>query len=654
MNHRYRLIKPLWAQPCLPNGKPNPKFKEEIVGPKIVEDYFTEEEIQEYNDKGYNIYYFPNGASNVEGVFLSGKEIDLYKVVFVDMDLKDEVYESKDAFLEKLAEFPVAPSRIVDSGNGVHVYWNIDELTREDYIAAQFSLINHFETDGSVWTPLQLMRVGGYNNTKRHKDYVMAELLHDEEDSYSLEDLFAHLEPPSESQMKKLDKHCAKLDGTFEMPEFNEIDFETLPVRFIHLMESNERMKNLYHNPKEAAGDRSKADYSLANMLFDADFDFSECVQVIAQGLKAKERSDGNEYAYSTVDKVYEIRTEEETSKTSNSTIETMEEYLQDLSEEDMEIGTKVNGSPYWDILHEKWQTSQVLGIIAGSGVGKTEATLNEFRYMAEKDPESLYVFFSLEMPKRQIAKRWLNIIQGDSKLSKSLVVIGNEDDEGMPRNIGIQDIYSDVRRIEKRYGKKVKVVAIDHILILARTMDPKKKPVIEAEFEQRANRDGSLTFSQKGLMYACKALAKSLDVFLIVQSQTTKEKAGDGDVPLDISAAYGSAAFEWYCDHIITMWRPLALVQDEADVCVTGWQYAKIREQHEEDGVKRGVKKLLHFDQVRKCFRNATKIEHNKALELLTKVNAKRALKEKNTLNDYQYSSILKAVKGFKDKTGD
>ena len=440
MKYRYRLIKPLWAQPCLPNGKDNPKFKEEIQGPNIVEGSFTQKELQEYNDKGYNIYYFPNGASKVEGKFLSGKEIDQYDVVFVDMDLKDEEYASKEDFLEKVADFALTPSKIVDSGNGIHVYWKISNLTREDYIAAQFALINEFKTDQSVWTPLQLMRVGGFNNTKRYNDYVMAEILLEDGNVYSIEDFFDCLAPPSEIQFKKLDKHCAKLDGTFVMPEINEIDFDTLPVNFIHLMETNERVKELYHEPKKAAGDRSKADYALANLLFDEGFDFAECVQVIANGSKAKERSDGRDYAYNTVDKVYDIRTSEESKEAGSFQL------LSELLKEDgfeAEIGAVVNGAPYWDCLETKWQTSQVLGIVAGPGVGKTETTLHQFKCMAESDPDSLFVFFSLEMPERQIAKRWLEAIEGNEKLCDNVIVIGNEDKDGMPRNIGIQDIYS-------------------------------------------------------------------------------------------------------------------------------------------------------------------------------------------------------------------
>lgn len=636
------MIKPKWGQPLLPNGEANPKFIEEVEGHDIIEGNFSDKQIKAYNDKGYNIYYFPNGASKVKGKFLSGKEIDQYNVVFVDMDLKDEEYESKDAFLEKLAEFPLTPSRIVDSGNGIHAYWNISDLERETYIMAQFSLINHFKTDESVWTPLQLMRVGGYNNTKRHKDYVLAEILLDENSSYTIEKLFEHLEPPTEIQMKKLEKHCAKLDGTYVMPEMNDIDFDTLPDSFINLLQDNDYIRELYQNPKEAIGDRSKADYILAQELFTAGLDLSECVQVIANGSKAKERQDGREYAYNTVEKVYEARDAELAEE--DGEFQLLSELLEDENF-GKSIGTPVFGERHWDCLETPWQTSQVLGIVAGPGVGKTETTLFQFKNMVQADPEALFVFFSLEMPERQIAKRWRQVIDGDKNLSNSVVVIGNEDKDGAPRNIGIQQVYRYVKRIEQRYGKKVKVAVIDHINILDKTIDTKKEPHFRGETDNSYSKDGKITLNPKGLLSACKQLAKALDVFLIIQSQTTKDKAQDGDVPLGLSAAYGNSAFEWYCDFIITIWQPLRLVHDQTDLKVLAWQYVKIREQDDGDGTRINVMRLLNYDRPTRSFRPLSDQEFQEFNALMPKVNAKRQLKEKKELTDYKNSNILKVL---------
>jgi hypothetical protein len=567
-NLRYRLIKPDWAKALLPNGEKNPKFTENFEGPSILEGEFEERELKALNELGYNVYYFPNGASQVSGKFLSGKEIDQYNVVFVDMDLKDEIYTSKEEFLTKVSEFEIDPNKIVFSGNGVHIYWNVEDLDRETYILIQFMLINHFKTDHSVWTPLQLMRVGGTLNTKRHGDYVRSEiLLEDLKTSHKVEDFMNLLEMPSSDQIKKFEKHCAKLDGTYEMPELNEVDFDTLPVKFLELIEEDENIKNLFQNPKETCGDRSIADYKLANILFDKDFDLEETLQVIANGAKAKSRADGRDYAYNTVEKVFELRNSDETYSDY--------ELASDLVRSDSfgkGVGTPVQGNPIWDCLELKWCTTQVLGIIAGPGVGKTETTLFQFKHMAEKDPDSLHVFFTLEMPERQVAKRWLDVIQDKKELSNRVIFIGNEDKKGMPRNIGTQDIYGYVKNIEKRYGKKVKTVVIDHINILSRNVNKKKKPFIKADMEYKSNKGDESALTKEGLLFVCKHLAKNLDVFLIIQSQTTKDKAGNGDVALGLSAAFGNSAFEWNTDFIITIWQPLRLVQDDTDLKILAW----------------------------------------------------------------------------------
>src|SRR5690606_13115645 len=103
--------------------------------------------------------------------------IDVFNFIFVDMDLKDKVYETKEAFFRKLSEFPVKPTMVVDSGNGVHAYWSIQNLSRDEYVFSQLALIKHFNTDDSIYTVLQLMRLPGFMNTKRHGDPVPASIV---------------------------------------------------------------------------------------------------------------------------------------------------------------------------------------------------------------------------------------------------------------------------------------------------------------------------------------------------------------------------------------------------------------------------------------------------------------------------------------------
>ena len=94
----YRLIKPIWAKKYKANGEKNPEFVRDLTGePNTYEGCFSREFIEEKNKLGFNVYYFPNHPStNVyeQGIrHLSGKHIDTFNFVFVDMDLKDGIYK---------------------------------------------------------------------------------------------------------------------------------------------------------------------------------------------------------------------------------------------------------------------------------------------------------------------------------------------------------------------------------------------------------------------------------------------------------------------------------------------------------------------------------------------------------------------------------
>ena len=84
----YRLILPNWAK------EEHPEL------PKVLEGEFTKEELSQYNNNSYNIYYLPNGPKVYEaGTTVDGSQIDQFDWAFVDMDLKDNIYKSKEEFI---------------------------------------------------------------------------------------------------------------------------------------------------------------------------------------------------------------------------------------------------------------------------------------------------------------------------------------------------------------------------------------------------------------------------------------------------------------------------------------------------------------------------------------------------------------------------
>jgi hypothetical protein len=93
------------------------------------------------------------------------------------------------------------------------------------------------------------------------------------------------------------------------------------------------------------------------------------------------------------------------------------------------------------------------------------------------------------------------------------------------------------------------------------------------------------------------KALAKMLDTFIIVLTQTTKEKQGAGDLPLGVDAAYGISDYENIMDRIISIWQPLARVQNQIKTRFLAYQYVKIRNKHVNDKIQTYEPKVLTFD---------------------------------------------------------
>src|ERR1700733_12566906 len=111
----YRLISPKWTN--LPT----------------IEGEFSDAEIHKYNADGYNVYCFVNHPSSEFSSPISGADIDVFNMCFVDFDLKDQKYPSKDAFIQAVGDYGITPSKVIDSGNGVHCYWKVTNLDAMSY-----------------------------------------------------------------------------------------------------------------------------------------------------------------------------------------------------------------------------------------------------------------------------------------------------------------------------------------------------------------------------------------------------------------------------------------------------------------------------------------------------------------------------------------
>lgn len=123
-------------------------------------------QIKELNEQGYECYFAVNHGG------FKDAQIDKITAVFADFDCgKDEggnyhrldvVARYKEDTLSELRQFPLKPSYVVETRNGLHVYWVLNAgATVEQFKECQRRLIAHFGADPKVKNPARLLRVPG-------------------------------------------------------------------------------------------------------------------------------------------------------------------------------------------------------------------------------------------------------------------------------------------------------------------------------------------------------------------------------------------------------------------------------------------------------------------------------------------------------------
>ena len=595
-----RAILPEWA------AQQNPSL------PKVKEGQFSSEEISSLNAQGYNIYFLPNHPSQyTPGVTVDGSHIDRFEYVFVDMDLKEGVYKSKDDFIQEVGFFE-EPTMINDSGNGIHVYWKVSDLDAKSFLSLQRRLCRHLKTDEAVSKIYQLMRLPGTNNTKVQGQLKECKTIYQSDKVYTCEELDKVLPIISYSDQEYCKTHY---DRTYKLSAPITVD-EKLPPKFAQFLKETPEAKEIWINEQD---DRSKADYRLGHLMFASGFTRDEAMSVLVNVNKALSRAPSHRvsYAQNIVDKIwtYELADDKSKLNLSSSVKDILNKY-----------GTSIKGTRFrcWDYLDATangFRLGQVIGLVAGSGVGKTAVALNMFMGFVEKNPEYDHFFIPLEQPANEIAERWRVMCGSNTNLHDKVHILSNYDEDGSFRHLSFTEIKDYLLKYQKETGRKIGAVVIDHIGAL------KKK-----------GKDGE----NQDLMTIChamKAFAIETDTLLIMQSQAPREKAGIGDLELDKDAAYGTVYFESYCDYLLTIWQPLKRCYSEtACPTVTAFKFCKIRHKKKlVDKIQEDVCYKLIFDSQNEKLRELTEDEEKSFAFFLQKATNRRKLDRKTDLVPYE-----------------
>lgn len=581
---------------------------------RVVEGDLNEEEIKRWNSLGYNCYYLPNHPKRYDKrSILDGSQIDSWNFVFVDFDLKDKNYESKEEFLSILGMFELLPTRIVDSGHGLHVYWRVKDLDSISYLHFQKRLIRYFKTDESVWTLFQLMRIPGTINIKNKNAPIPCEILAENPDTEYTCEVFNSYLPTITLE----DKNACKehYDQVFNKTEI-QIE-EKLPLKFAQLLERSAQAKSLFLLNSE---DRSSADFNLCLLLKQNDFTKEEALSVLVNTAKALSRNPAQRvsYAQTTVDKIWKEDTDLDLSSS-------VEDILKNPGKE--VLGARLYCDKMIDNTARGFRHGQVLGLIAGSGVGKTSFALNLFRWSCLLNPALNHFFISLEMSSSEVAERWNVMCQGNQTLNGKVHIIDNHNKDGTFRHLSLKELETYIKKWKSKTGKKVGCIVIDHIGVL------KQKP------------------GPEGLIDVCKEMkvfARETDSFLIMQSQASREKAGEGDLELGKDAAYGTVFFESYCDYIVTLWQPLKKMHfDPGCPTVTSFKFCKIRfKNSKRDLIQEDVPYHLFFDSDTEQYRQLTQKESEVFNLYATQATALRSRDKKQIIEEY--NPAVGGIDGF------
>ncbi len=589
---------------------------------RVYEGEFTQDELDALNSEGYSVFYFPNYPSKLTpGKTIDGSQVDTFQYVFVDFDLKTKTHPDKESFVASLPAFPLEPSQIVDSGGGVHVYWKVTDLDAMSYLRLSRRLMRLLNTDDAVGQILQLMRLPGSVNMKIEDNPRLCETWMLSDTSYTCEQMDASLPAISHADEAYCVQHFEK---TYRLKGEIKVDTK-MPLKFSQLLAKSKEVKDIWSGEVD---DRSKADYRLAHLMFANTFTRDEALSVLVNSPKAMSRAPQHQmsYAENIVDKVWTFEVREAQALANAPISRSVKDIL--FRNSDTLEGTRFPCWRYIDAADYGFRLGDVIGLVAGSGVGKTAVALNMFMGFVQNNPDYDHFFVSLEQTDKQIARRWVKMCGDNSTLYDKVHLIHNYDEAGTFRDLSLETIMTAVMNHQKDpKNRKVGCVVIDHIGVLAN----------DSRF--------GLEDGVKRLCKAMKTFAVQTNTMLVMQSQTSREKAGVGDLELNKDAAFGTSTFENFCDYLMTIWQPLKrCYSDEGCPTITAFKMCKIREKDVvKDDIQEDVCYKLFFDPKNSHLREMTQDEDTSFKFWLSKATNMRKQDRKTDLVSYQSTTWTK-----------
>jgi hypothetical protein len=139
---------------------------------------------------GYAIYFTPNSMKKGKR---SKATVDKFNTMFLDFDFKDHIEEGKVDTISTLEGLQLPPSAMVETKNGIHAYWFLQEGTITDfetYEALQRAMQQKLGSDQRAVDCSHLMRLPGFRHWKDPNDPFDVKIISKHYDKrYTLDEL---------------------------------------------------------------------------------------------------------------------------------------------------------------------------------------------------------------------------------------------------------------------------------------------------------------------------------------------------------------------------------------------------------------------------------------------------------------------------------
>jgi len=138
----------------------------------------TVDKAKYWNEKNYGIFFAIQEFNDSVRRIVNLKNIRSWAI---DMDK-----ESKEEQMRRIKNAPFAPSTIVESKRGYHVYWNAKDASVHNYKAIlEGRLIPYYKADNNAKDVCRILRVPGYYHCKDEKDKFLIKIIEDNNLIYS-------------------------------------------------------------------------------------------------------------------------------------------------------------------------------------------------------------------------------------------------------------------------------------------------------------------------------------------------------------------------------------------------------------------------------------------------------------------------------------